>query len=625
LTLGISLVKHSDESMSGTGPFGTHLSLIHHYNHWRLQLTDQHRQLDHEAQYGSGYSTLFARHVACNSLPLDLGEGEGLVRSIHVGPDFVEWVRGPKFAQAVKNLKEVQDELEKERERLQAVVQELEIEQGRGVDQRLKAEQLRAVEQKQALQRIPEYDLSPLLGVPHTAQELRYLSRLPAAYNPDVYCYIPPREDVQDWNDNGSESEKGNVEVEVEEHVEEDERLEVEEEKEAEVDEQVKEEGKEEVKEDGRYTLHWFKAVAGIAFGGLVPQAGKFMINAVLFTVTGEKREDCEHYERLEKDKLKELEKQEEQRERNRGSDSDTESEYVSTTNRRQTHSCATASRAAASRKPSRFPSYRRQPSSVRTQTQRAVMAPTQVEPNQAEPENNCSILTMTLQHLVDALHKDCLEFKLFGNYVEKRVRGELKVTETDCSIPSTPCHAGALFNRYMTALERLVAMSLLQEQDVANAPSATNATNGASTTGAANAKPQSDEIVQRLRNPESRSAELEWLSSRLIPWTETSRLPPKIDPKLQVKKIYEKCAELLFTNFGDKENATNLKADVDKVVNKIGTKDHITVEDCANVARCIIASWALRVPFIKLEWEASGQLANAAFHELPSVLAFGT
>ena len=93
----------------------------------------------------------------------------------------------------------------------------------------------------------------------------------------------------------------------------------------------------------------------------------------------------------------------------------------------------------------------------------------------------------------------------------------------------------------------------------------------------------------------------------------------------LQVKKVYEQCAELLFLNYRKDNAEADLKANVDKVTRKIQQNENITVDDCANVARCIIASWALRVPPIQLEWEEwSCETSTAAFNQLPSVLAFG-
>jgi hypothetical protein len=492
LALGVPLTKHADGSISGTGPFGTHLSLVRHINHWRLRITHQHRQFDHEAQYGSGYSTVFAKHMACSCIPLDLDnsikdtsryenqwkdkkavKGMDTVRTIHVDPVFVNWIRGDKFAQAVTNL-----------------------------------ERLPAHEQ------IPEDNLAPLQEAVRTCQMLKYLYRLPGAYKTDAYCCVPEQEG-----------------------------------------------------ENSRYVLHWFNAVAKIAFGGLVPQASKFLINAVFFTVTGEYREDCEDKE---------------------------------------------------------------------TEKSTTPVACSQMSANQVHPKNSSSPLTNALQRLIDALHNDCHEcheFKLFGEYVHRRARRESKWLDTDCSIPSTPRHAGALFSRYMTALERLAAKSFLQSHKprAADPEGKDNATHAVSTTSSASWKPQSYEDHGKPEGPGLMERGVA-IATRFIQGNETETQTTEDEAQSYVKRIYERCAQQLFTNFGNEKNAANLVRDVNNVTYKVEKEKvlieekcrRITVEDCANVARCIIASWALRVPFIELEWEASDPDAKmAAFDELPSVIAF--
>ena len=49
---------------------------------WRLNLTHQYRQQNHRAAKGSGYSILFAKHLACGSIPF--AESDGLIDCISV-------------------------------------------------------------------------------------------------------------------------------------------------------------------------------------------------------------------------------------------------------------------------------------------------------------------------------------------------------------------------------------------------------------------------------------------------------------------------------------------------------------------------------------------------------------
>ena len=551
LSIGTPLVKHRDGSMSGTGPFGAHLSLSRINNYWKLQLTHQHRQLDHEMQYGSGYTTLLAKHLACNSLPVDLGEGKGILRSIHVGPDFLKWISDDEFAQSVNKLREVnklkeaRDELRKKEERLRIELRNVET----NADT---VSELREVVEEQKRQQNLYNALLPLQAVPQTAPELKYLYRLPSAYEPEEYCYMPPpKHSDESDNKDGSARENGGAK----------------EDRDVKNDEATKDDGK--IKDDGtrkedraveeseigEFPLHWFKAVARIAFGGLVPQAGESIINAVLFTVTGGSREEFKG--RLSPDNLREQD----------AHDDDGNSRADNFLKPRgRNHSVGTQSRETSARR-SRISYYGRKPSDDEFQS--------------------CSMLTMALQRLVDALHTDCREFKLFGDYVEKRVRHQLTTNETDCSIPATPRHAGALFNRYMTALERLVAKSLY---------------------------PKWGREVQ----------DFSWLGTILSRFDDP-KSGNETEAGLQVKKVYEQCAELLFLNYRKDNAEADLKANVDKVTRKIQQNENITVDDCANVARCIIASWALRVPPIQLEWEEwSCETSTAAFNQLPSVLAFG-
>jgi len=79
LALGIRLSKQTNGSFSGFGPFGTHIRVVRDVNHWqewRLRLSHQQRQLGREPLNGSGYSTLFAKYIAGDCLPLVMVKSE---------------------------------------------------------------------------------------------------------------------------------------------------------------------------------------------------------------------------------------------------------------------------------------------------------------------------------------------------------------------------------------------------------------------------------------------------------------------------------------------------------------------------------------------------------------------
>lgn len=581
IVLGIALNMHTDRSISGTGPFGTHLSPVRHGNHWKLRLTHQRRQFDHEAQYGSGYSTLFAKHMACNCLPVDLDNTiktikrelkiVDTVRTIHVGSDFLNWVRGTEFAQAVRAANSIPEE-----------------------------------------QRAPDYELSPLMEDMHTCQQLQYLYRLPSAHKIDAYCYVPdltdpPQLEVKD----GEEKSKNS---------------------------------------GGRYTLHWFNAVAKIAFGGLVPQAGTSLITAVLWTVTGETREDCEYEEAVVEQKAESEEL------RGRDNTAPTDRGTQVRTRMKRTHSCVIA--AGVGMPPlTRYHSHshEQRPSIANRAPMPMATVPAYRGSDmtgQAMQANTCSAITMALQQLVDALAHDCVQFTLFGEYVYRRAHQTTKWMDTDCSIPTTARDAGALFSRYMTALERLVAKSLFQniqrERDAAKAPAANGHWYEAHPSTDHDEFTEAEKSKQRFM--ETQLTQLWAVGQAAAKLLEKGRpdLPTEVEGQVYVKKIYQECAQQLFENFVKDRKAFNLAAAVKEGTNKVrgykfvkeelpdGTVRHrkqclsdeeckIEVEDCAQVARCIIAGWALRVPFIELEWEYSGRHSdNVAFNELPSIVAFG-
>jgi hypothetical protein len=86
-----------------------------------------------------------------------------------------------------------------------------------------------------------------------------------------------------------------------------------------------------------------------------------------------------------------------------------------------------------------------------------------------------------------------------------------------------------------------------------------------------------------------------------------------------------------------DDEDEEQLSMDVENVESKIKEGEELTVEDCANVARCILAAWAWRVRKIRdLEWRqgdseyvppSDGRPEpddSPAMADLPSVSALG-
>jgi hypothetical protein len=92
-----------------------------------------------------------------------------------------------------------------------------------------------------------------------------------------------------------------------------------------------------------------------------------------------------------------------------------------------------------------------------------------------------------------------------------------------------------------------------------------------------------------------------------------------------------------VFCRTAGREDEDDLAKIVNNVEAKIKDEDTVTVEDCANVARCIIAAWAWRVRKIRdLEWwEGDSEHKpltfgrpeldrSVAMSDLPSVLALG-
>ena len=71
LALGMRLTMHTTgtiDTIKGRGPFGVSVAGQFTDSQWRLHVSHEHRREDRPTK-GSGYSILFAKHIACGSLP----------------------------------------------------------------------------------------------------------------------------------------------------------------------------------------------------------------------------------------------------------------------------------------------------------------------------------------------------------------------------------------------------------------------------------------------------------------------------------------------------------------------------------------------------------------------------
>jgi hypothetical protein len=99
LTLGIPLkINDYTQNVSGVGPFGTGFDMIQDNGIWRLELIHGSRLPRHTASRSSGYSVLFAKHLAFGSLPF--AENKHWVRSVYISPAVL---RAIKNGQAIKD------------------------------------------------------------------------------------------------------------------------------------------------------------------------------------------------------------------------------------------------------------------------------------------------------------------------------------------------------------------------------------------------------------------------------------------------------------------------------------------------------------------------------------------
>ncbi|KAF4624599.1 hypothetical protein G7Y89_g13571 [Cudoniella acicularis] len=94
LILGIPLqINDFTQNISGVGPFGTGFDILQDNGRgvWRLELIHGSRIPRHAASCGSGYSILFAKHLAFGSLPF--AENKHWVQSIYISPEILIAVR----------------------------------------------------------------------------------------------------------------------------------------------------------------------------------------------------------------------------------------------------------------------------------------------------------------------------------------------------------------------------------------------------------------------------------------------------------------------------------------------------------------------------------------------------
>lgn len=99
LVLGISLkINDFTQNISGIGPFGTGFDIIQDNGVWKLELIHGSRISRHSASRGSGYSILFAKHMAFGSLPF--AENKLWVHSVYVNPGVLKAI---KMGYAIKD------------------------------------------------------------------------------------------------------------------------------------------------------------------------------------------------------------------------------------------------------------------------------------------------------------------------------------------------------------------------------------------------------------------------------------------------------------------------------------------------------------------------------------------
>lgn len=92
LILGTQLVVNDyTQNIRGVGPFGIGLDVIQDNEVWKLELTHGSRIARHAPSRGSGYSILFAKHLAFGSLPF--ADSRYWIRSVYVNAEVLKTIR----------------------------------------------------------------------------------------------------------------------------------------------------------------------------------------------------------------------------------------------------------------------------------------------------------------------------------------------------------------------------------------------------------------------------------------------------------------------------------------------------------------------------------------------------
>jgi hypothetical protein len=215
-----------------------------------------------------------------------------------------------------------------------------------------------------------------------------------------------------------------------------------------------------------------------------------------------------------------------------------------------------------------------------------------------------CITLINALAQLRSIIDHKARKLNLFGALGRHEILDdslgspESTVSETNCLTASTCRHTGALFARYMTLFERLVALSKCSVDKVY------------------------EECCKIVESAYERAVEKEIKERR----------------KREVEKQKGENSTIKMHRLTPgREDEDELAKIVKKVETKIDRGDTVTLEDCANIARCIIAAWAWRVRKIRdLEWregdiehttpipERPALDHSAAMTNLPPVSALG-
>ncbi|TAQ84974.1 hypothetical protein B7494_g6705 [Chlorociboria aeruginascens] len=93
LTLGITLhINDYTQNVRGSGPFGTGFNIVQDNGEWKLDTVYGARLIRHKTSRGSGYTSLFAKHIAFGSLPFADSIKEW-VKSVYVNDRVLEAIK----------------------------------------------------------------------------------------------------------------------------------------------------------------------------------------------------------------------------------------------------------------------------------------------------------------------------------------------------------------------------------------------------------------------------------------------------------------------------------------------------------------------------------------------------